>query len=54
MKCVSKVIPRILGVLFSGMKVPLRSTCGCKEDWCLSVVISVMDDFPADAVIRLM
>ena len=27
-KCVSKVMPRILGVLFSGMGVPLRSTCG--------------------------
>ena len=27
-KCVSNVIHRILGVLFSGMGVPLRSTCG--------------------------
>ena len=27
-KYLSNVIPRILGVLFSGMRVPLRSTCG--------------------------
>ena len=52
-KCVSKVRPRILGVLFSGIVLLFRVICGWIFDWCLSVVISVIEDFSADADIRL-
>lgn len=50
-KCVSYVRPRIFGNLFKGMRVLFSFTWGWREDWCLSVVIRVIEDFSGEAVI---
>ena len=52
-KCVSKVRPSILGVLLRGIVLLFRVIWGWIDDWCLSVVIRVIEDFSADAVILL-
>jgi len=50
-KCVSYVRPRIFGNLFKGMMVLFSFTWGWREDWCLSVVMRVIEDFSGEAVI---
>ena len=52
-KCVSNVRPRIFGYLFKGMRVLFSFTWGWREDWCLSVVMRVIEDFSGEAVICL-
>ena len=49
----SKVCPRILGVLLRGIMLLFKVIWGWIEDWCLSVVIRVIEDFSADADILL-
>ena len=50
-RCVSRVTPRIVGVLLRGIVVLLRCSWGCLLDSRLSGVIRVTDDFCGDAVI---
>src|ERR1700755_376646 len=50
-RCVSYVRPRIFENLFKGMKVLFSFTWGWREDWCLSVVIRVIEDFLGEAII---
>ena len=49
---VSKVRPRIFGVLLRGMGVLCKRTCGWVLDRCRSVVMRVMEDLFGDAIIQ--
>lgn len=51
--CVSYVMPSIVGVLLRGRRWLKSVMCGWRLDSRLSGVRSVVDDFSADAVIRL-
>ena len=51
-RCGSNVRPKIFGVLMKGMGMLFSRTCGWVLDFCLSVVMRVMEDLFGDAVIR--
>lgn len=46
--CVSCVMSRMVGVMFSGEDCPFRAAGGCELDSCLSGVKRVTEDFCGD------
>ena len=50
-RCVSKVSPSMVGVLFSGNRLLFHLIWGCFCDSLLSDVSKVTDDFVGEAVI---